>query len=92
MEFSTLLFLIIGVPLILVALGFFLLCLRWLRSKDQRASQAQLLEAAVQLNATLSVLEGRLTALEDILLPAGQKPMDKLQQFDQELANTPENP
>jgi hypothetical protein len=73
MDFSTLLFLIFGIPLILLALGFFLLCLKWLWSKDQRANQAKLLETATKLNNSLAALEVRLTALEDILLPPGSR-------------------
>jgi hypothetical protein len=94
MELSTLLFLIVGVPLILVALGFFLLCLRWLRSKDQRAEQAKLLEAAAKLNITLANLEARLSSLEDILLPPGHYSQSNqpnqqnltAQEFDRKLA------
>jgi hypothetical protein len=74
MTFSTLLFVIVGIPLILLTLSGFLLCLKWLWSKDQRANQAKLLETAARLDATLSKLEIRLTALEDILLPPGSRP------------------
>ncbi|MDR2366692.1 MAG: hypothetical protein LBF58_01060 [Deltaproteobacteria bacterium] len=71
MNFTTLLLLVIGIPIALVALGFVLLCLKWLWSKDQRANQAKLLEAAARLDGKLSNLEVRLTALEDILIPPG---------------------
>ncbi|MDR1486367.1 MAG: hypothetical protein LBT62_00005, partial [Deltaproteobacteria bacterium] len=72
MDFSTLLFLIIGVPLIVVALGIFLLCLRWFFSRDQRANQKKLLETAAKLDEQLINLESRLCALEDILLDPNQ--------------------
>jgi hypothetical protein len=96
MHFSTLVFLIIGVPLILLAFGFLLLCLKWLWSKDQRANQVKLLDTAARLDATLSRLEVRLTALEDILLPprTHNQPNQGVQQnsngraFDHELAKS----
>ena len=96
MHFSTLIFLIVGVPLILLALGFFLLCLKWLWSKDQRANQAKLLEAAAKLDAALSQMEVRLTALEDILLPPGYNAQSSAaaqrnypgESFDRELADS----
>jgi hypothetical protein len=67
-------FLIVGVPLILLALGVFLLCLKYLWSKDQRANQAKLLETAARLDSTLTKMESRLSALEDILLPPAIPP------------------
>jgi hypothetical protein len=92
MDFSTLIFLIFGMPLILVALGFFLLCLRWLTTRDQRANQAKILEAATKLDANLARLEVRLTALEDILLPPKPQPRADQnmtpQEFDRRLAQT----
>ena len=96
MHLSTLLFLIVGVPLILLALVFVILCLKWLGSKDQRANQAKLLETAARLDASLSKLEVRLTALEDILLPPGSQNQTKQavqrnlngRAFDHELAKS----
>jgi hypothetical protein len=89
MDTSTLIFLIVGVPAILVALGFVALCLRWLLKRDQRADHGKLLEAARQLDARLATLEVRLTALEDILMggsaPGGQPQDPKLRGFDAEL-------
>ncbi|MDR1111137.1 MAG: hypothetical protein LBP92_10715 [Deltaproteobacteria bacterium] len=91
MELSTLIFLTVGIPLILVALAFLLICLRWLWSKDQRANQAKLLEAASRLDASLAGLEARLSALEDILLPPAANrapPADKGDDFDRRLAQS----
>ena len=87
MDFHLLIFLIVGVPLILIALGFLALCLRWIWSRGQRADHGKLLEAALQLDQRLAKLEIRLTALEDILLgsaPGGPKD-PKVASFDQEL-------
>ena len=68
MESSTLIFLIIGVPLILIALGLALLCLRFFLTRNDRLDAAKLLAAAQRLDAGLEKLEARITALEDILL------------------------
>ncbi|MDR1545613.1 MAG: hypothetical protein LBU12_02625 [Deltaproteobacteria bacterium] len=68
MEPATLFFLVVGAPLILVGLGFALLCLRWLLTSRRRDDQARLLELAVKIDADLSRLETRLAALEDILM------------------------
>jgi hypothetical protein len=84
------LFLIIGVPLILVALGIFLLCLKWFLSGDQRATQKKLLETATKLDIQLNQLENRLNALEDILLDPN-KPhslTNKEKIFDEKLNNS----
>ncbi|MDR1051677.1 MAG: hypothetical protein LBP95_11525 [Deltaproteobacteria bacterium] len=90
MELGTAFIVVVGLPLVLVALGFFLLCLKWLLAKDQRARQAQILDAAVRLDASLSKLETRLTALEDILLPPPVRRENKRGlggEFDRELDN-----
>ncbi|MDR0620713.1 MAG: hypothetical protein LBJ61_02390 [Deltaproteobacteria bacterium] len=71
MNLSMLLFITVGIPLILLTLGFVLICLKWLWSKDQRANQAKLLETAARIDGNLTKLEVRLTALEDILLQPG---------------------
>jgi uncharacterized membrane-anchored protein YhcB (DUF1043 family) len=73
MDFSTLLFLIIGVPLILVAIGILCLCLRWVLSREQRANQKKLLDTAAKLDEQIGKLENRLGALEDILLDPNKK-------------------
>ncbi len=60
--------LVIGLPLILVAAGFVILATKAFSGQDARAQRAQTLEAARQLEKTLSAMETRLTALEDIIL------------------------
>jgi hypothetical protein len=88
MEPSLLIFLVVGVPLILLALGFLALCLRWIWTRRQRADHGRLLEAARLLDGRLAKLEIRITALEDILLgaPQGGQPGDpKGRTFDAEL-------
>ena len=87
MDFHLLIFLIVGVPLILIALGFLALCLRWIWSRGQRGDHGKLLEAALQLDQRLAKLEIRLTALDDILLwsPPGGSKDPKVASFDQEL-------
>ena len=88
MHMSThlLMFLIVGVPLILISLGFLALCLRWVWSRGQRADHGKLLEAAIALDDRLAKLEIRITALEDILMGAAQPPPDpKVASFDREL-------
>jgi hypothetical protein len=90
MDRSLLVFLVVGVPLILVALGFLALCLRWIWARGQRADHGKLLEAALQLDGRLAKLEVRITALEDILMGAapgggGQPPDPKVRSFDAEL-------
>jgi hypothetical protein len=86
MDASLLVFLVVGVPLILLALGFLALCLRWIWTRGQRADHSKLLEAARQLDGRLAKLEVRLTALEDILLGGGgQAQNPNLASFDAEL-------
>jgi hypothetical protein len=60
--------LVIGLPLMLVAVGFVILVTKAFSGQDGRAQRVQTLEAARQLEKTLSAMETRLTALEDILL------------------------
>lgn len=65
---------IIGLPLILVAAGFLILATKAFSGQGGRAETAQTLETARQLERTLSAMETRLGALEDIILSAqGQK-------------------
>lgn len=60
--------LVIGLPLILVAVGFIILVTKAFSGQDGRVQRVQTLEAARQLEKTLSAMETRLTALEDIFL------------------------
>lgn len=69
----TAIFVVIGLPLILIGLGFFLLTLRAFRGGDARAERAQTLELARQLERTLGALETRVAAIEDILLSGGDR-------------------
>ena len=92
MDTSLLIFLIVGAPLILIALGFLALCLRWVWTRNQRADHGKLLEAARQLDSRLAALEIRLNALEDILMrgpsASGQNSnanAQKMRGFDAEL-------
>ena len=68
MSWSLLLFLIVGLPLILLSGGFFVLMLIILKGRDKSANRNQTLEIARSLERTLSQMENRLGALEDILL------------------------
>ncbi len=68
MGFATAMTIVIGLPLILLGAGFFLLTLRAFRGGDARAEKAQTLELARQLERSLSAMETRLGALEDIIL------------------------
>lgn len=68
MGFAAILFLIIGVPLLLVAIGFVVLVTKVFGGTDARAESAQTLEAARHLERTLSTLENRLSALEDVIM------------------------
>lgn len=68
MSAATLFIIIIGLPIVLIGAGFFLLTLKAFRCGDARADKAQTLELARQLERTLSVMETRLIALEDIIL------------------------
>ena len=64
--------LIVGLPFILIGVGFFLLALKAFRSGDARTETAHTLEQARRLEQTLSGLESRLTALEDIIISSGE--------------------
>ena len=88
MEASLLIFLVVGVPLILLALGFLALCLRWIWTRKERGDHTKLLEAARLLDGRLAKLEVRITALEDIHLgdpTAGPAADPKVRGFDAEL-------
>lgn len=65
--------LIIGLPLILIGIGFLILVTKVFGGDDGRAERAQTLEAARHLEKTLNSLESRLSALEDILLAGSPK-------------------
>ena len=60
--------LIIGIPLVLISIGFVILVNKVFGDGDSRAERAQTLEAARQLERTLTALENRIGALEDIVL------------------------
>lgn len=60
--------LVIGLPLLLIGIGFIIMVTKVFSGGDSQAQRAQTLEAARQLERTLTALEGRLTALEDIIL------------------------
>ncbi|MDR3204764.1 MAG: hypothetical protein LBV23_08475 [Deltaproteobacteria bacterium] len=86
MDASTVALIVIGGPLTLVALGFFLLCLRFFLRRGQREEVAKTLETALSLDKKLTAVETRLGALEDILLSSSQHSNnDKLNKFDREL-------
>jgi hypothetical protein len=68
---ATAIIIIVGLPLILIGGGFFLLILKAFKGGDARAEKAQTLELARQLERTLNRMEERLTALEDIILSSG---------------------
>ncbi len=74
---TTAVIIIVGLPLILIGGGFFLLTLRAFRGGDARAEKAQTLELARKLERTLSAMEARLTALEDVILSAKLAEKDK---------------
>ena len=61
-------FLIVGVPLIIMAIGFIVLVTKVFGNSDGRAERAQTLETARQLERTLTTLEKRLEALENIVI------------------------
>ena len=66
--------LIIGLPLTLLSLGFFIIAVK-VFSGWGRAERTQTLEAARRLELALGGLERRLAALEDIILtgPEGRE-------------------
>lgn len=59
---------IIGLPLVLVGVGFVIIATKIFNGGNSQLERAQTLEAARQLERTLGRLETRLTALEDIIL------------------------
>lgn len=70
MSVATIFLVVIGLPLILIAIGFVVLVVKAFSGPDDRAQRAQTLETARGLERALSALETRLTALEDIILTA----------------------
>lgn len=58
----------IGLPLILVAIGFLILVTKSFSGQNNQANRAQTLEVARQLECALTSMESRLGALEDIIL------------------------
>jgi len=68
MGFFAILALIIGVPLLLIAIGFVVLVTKVFGGPDARAERSQTLEAARHLERNLSALENRLSVLEDIIM------------------------
>lgn len=73
MSFVAALTIVIGLPLILLTLGFVIIVVKVFGGGSDRLERGQTLEAARQLERSLSALENRLTALEDILLGADGK-------------------
>lgn len=71
MSFLAALSIVIGLPLILISIGFIILVVKVFGSG--RLERGQTLEAARQLERSLSAMENRLNALEDILLSADRK-------------------
>lgn len=68
MSFAVALIVVIGLPLILIGIGFVIIATKIFGGGDSQAERAKTLEAARQLERTLGALEARLTALEDIIL------------------------
>lgn len=64
----SILLIIIGLPLILVGLGFFLLMLTLYRGRESQVNRQETIELARTLDRTLNQMENRLTAIEDIVL------------------------
>lgn len=73
MSLAAALITVIGLPLILLALGFVIIAIKVFGGGSNRLERGQTLEAARQLERSLSAMENRLTALEDILLSADAK-------------------
>ena len=70
---AAVLIIIIGLPLILIGIGFIILATKAFSGGEARAEQTRTLEAARQLERTLSAMEDRLAALEDIILTSGDQ-------------------
>lgn len=68
MSAAVALIVVIGLPLILVGVGFVIMATKIFNGGNSQVERAQTLEAARQLERTLTRLETRLTALEDIIL------------------------
>jgi hypothetical protein len=65
---GTILFFILGLPMIFLGISFFLLCLNFIRSRENRTKTGELLALAQKMNENLNLMETRLTVLEDIIL------------------------
>lgn len=74
MSVAVVLIVVIGLPLILVGVGFVAMATKIFNGGNSQAERAQTLEAARQLERTLTRLETRLTALEDIILAGDEGP------------------
>ena len=70
MSLAAALTIVIGAPLILIALSLVILAVKIFRDGDHRQERAQTVETARRLERALSGLENRLSALEDIILAA----------------------
>jgi hypothetical protein len=68
MNFSVALFLALGVPLIILSLGFFFLSLKLYRSKDKEPQAEEILRLAQSLDRKLNEQEIRIAALEEFIL------------------------
>lgn len=71
MSAAAVVIIVIGLPLILMAIGFIILVTKVFGSG--RGERGQTLEAARQLERTLTALETRLGAIEDIVLSSERK-------------------
>lgn len=67
------LIIIIGLPLILLAIGFVIIAVKIFGGGSDRLERGQTLEAARQIERSLALMENRLSALEDILLSADHR-------------------
>lgn len=67
------LIIIIGLPLILLAIGFVIIAVKIFGGGSDRLERGQTLEAARQIERSLALMENRLSALEDILLSADRR-------------------
>ncbi|MDR1920991.1 MAG: hypothetical protein LBS31_04515 [Candidatus Adiutrix sp.] len=68
----------IGLPLMLISIGFVILAMKLFKGGDARAERNKTLETARELERTLEKLETRLNALEDIIMnSAGDKSRER---------------
>mgnify|MGYP003623922965 CR=1 FL=1 len=67
------LIILIGLPLILLAIGFVIIAVKIFGGGSDRLERGQTLEAARQIERSLALMENRLSALEDILLSADRR-------------------